>query len=439
MRNKLDLENFARYIGFRTISQSQDSFSEHEECVRWMKEYLVSFCDSVEIYQTKKRPVLIARVGSGRQVLIYGHYDVVHASKTEGWYDDPFKLLERDGKLFGRGVSDNKGHFWTCVQAVKNLLVENQLPCQVVFFLEGEEEAEGDGTLSFIEQEGKRILAGCDLALLVDSHGLTTDIELLTLGTRGNTTLTGTWVLRDNDVHSGMYGGLLKNPVLEASKLISDMQDYRKIPGFMDDFVSPEFEFEIDKFITAARTRLGASADSEVWGDDTLNFITVGLYPSIEVTGISAGYTGPGVQNAIPSKIQLKFSIRTAYNQNTEACANALMSYLRSVGHGVWDFSDFKPGRYENSQPYRISFHDKDVTATYNAIKNATGNLVLPHWSGGSLPIAPFFLELGIKSIIFGFGLLEDNIHGVNENMKISQMEKGFRIVQEVLAAISQT
>jgi len=434
----LDLANFKKFVSFKSISTDSSFDSELRECCNWLSNYLRSFCDEVWIFETRNKPVVIAScIGRSEDrdpLAIYGHYDVQPARMEEGWISDPFELTERDGRLYARGAQDNKGQLWYSLQAVKRLKGCGQLNRKVFFIIEGEEESGGQGSQGFIKERGKQILEGVSCVLVVDSGSVSESLESITLGVRGVAWLEFIVEGPGSDLHSGVHGGLAPNPISEVSRLLTLMfsDGFHRIPGF---FEGCQGEPNIDYKNLVSLVELNDESYARLIGAQKATLMChpflLAFYPWMDAVGVYGGYSGMGIKNVIPSYCGVKLSIRTALGQSSAKVLESVRNFVQQHIDPHFRLKIIDEGVGGN--PVLVPYEDPRVQKIMQIIKTATGNPVVPQWMGASIPIVEVFNDICLLPIMMGFGLEGDNIHGPNESFKISQMEKGFRVLQEII------
>lgn len=215
-----DLENFKAFLSFNSVSSDTKYDDEVELCANWLSGYLKKFCAEVHVMQTDYQPVVIGKVGEGEPVVIYGDYDVQPADLADGWNQDPFEPSVVDGRVYARGAQDNKGQLWYCIQAVKNLVQSSNLSRRVIFFIEGEEESAGIGSRRLLQLEGRKMFEDSKVVLIPDAGAISDTCECITVGLRGSASFTVSTKGPDSDLHSGIFGGLIPNPIFDAGKII---------------------------------------------------------------------------------------------------------------------------------------------------------------------------------------------------------------------------
>ena len=434
----LDLANFKKFVSFKSISTDSSFDSELRECCNWLSNYLRSFCDEVWIFETRNKPVVIAscigRSEDRNPLAIYGHYDVQPARMEEGWISDPFELTERDGRLYARGAQDNKGQLWYSLQAVKRLKECGQLNRKVFFIIEGEEESGGQGSQAFIKERGKEILEGVSCVLVVDSGSVSESLESITLGVRGVAWLEFIVEGPGSDLHSGVHGGLAPNPISEVSRLLTLMfsDGFHRIHGF---FEGCQGEPSSDYKNLVSLVELNDESYARLIGAQKATLMChpflLAFYPWMDAVGVYGGYSGTGIKNVIPSYCGVKLSIRTALGQSSAKVLESVRNFVQQHIDPHFRLKIIDEGVGGN--PVLVPYEDPRVQKIMQILKNATGNPIVPQWMGASIPIVEVFNDICLLPIMMGFGLEGDNIHGPNESFKISQMEKGFRVLQEII------
>lgn len=431
----MDLESLSQFISIKSISTDAKYKEDVHKCAEWLKGYLERFCTEVMVISTQGNPIIVAKVGSGEPIVCYGHYDVQPAEKTDGWISDPFTLVRKDRRIFGRGAQDNKGQLWYVIQAVKSLVENGELKHRVIFLIEGEEESGGHSLEQLLLNEGAEIVERSTCALITDSGSVSENVECITLGLRGVFQLTLTISGPGYDLHSGEHGGLAPNPLFDVAKVLEALEPrhYENIPGFLSGWVAPKEEelkladsFNITESDYSSLIKLKKPIQR-------LNHspMVIGLYPRIEVCGLSGGYTGAGYKNIIPSQAKLKIVVRTAYNQDSSRSAKALVEYLQRLPiECSLTIDDVRVA----GNPVKVDESNPMVRKIIDTIKTITNNPVVGRYSGGSIPIAEAFYKIGVQPIIFGFGLEEDQIHGPNESFSLDQFEKGFNVIRALLS-----
>ncbi len=366
-------------------------------------------------------------------VLVYGHYDVMPASADEGWQSDPFSPQLKGGDVFARGAQDNKGQLFILLKAFEYLETFNQLPCNIKFIFEGNEET---GSLPFqkvLETEKLKEKLKADIVLISDTDLVDSETPSVVTGLRGaaiwDIDVTGP----SSDLHSGIYGGAVVNPLNELVRVLGLLHDEKgrvTLPGFYDDVKEysgkERAEFELQPFNENEILKFAGveMLDGET-GFSPLERTTV--RPTLEFTGVSGGYTGDGFKAIIPASTHAKIFARLVPNQNPEMIIDMLEPYLKSkINPAV---------RLTVTAGPRVSAFSSDTeNKFYRAYAKACiktfGKSPVKIRMGGSIGIVPAFKEyLGIESLLIGFGLGSDNIHGPNEHFSLERIWKGIETV----------
>ncbi|MBN2639652.1 MAG: dipeptidase [Bacteroidales bacterium] len=418
---------------------SISSQSEHKgDMLRAAEQYKQSFlkagADKAEVMPTKGNPVVYAEKiidPAKPTVLVYAHYDVMPVDPIELWHSEPFAPEIRDGKIYARGADDDKGQGFMHVKAFEALVQTGSLPVNVKFMIEGEEEI-GSVSLEDFCVEHKEMLKA-DIILVSDTGMIATDIPSITVGLRGlaywQVEVTGP----NRDLHSGLFGGGVANPINVLSKMIASMTDENNritIPGFYDDvldFSDKEREmlnkapFDVEEYKQAI--------DVEELNGET-GYTTLertGIRPSFDVCGIWGGYTGEGAKTVLPSKAYAKISSRLVPNQDHHKIAKMFEEHFASIAP---QSVKVKVDSLHGGQAYVCPIDLPAYKAAEEAYTKTYAKVPVPTFSGGSIPIISTFEKvLGTKSILMGFGLESDAIHSPNENYPLSHFYKGIETI----------
>lgn len=400
----------------------------------WVKILNEAGADHAEIFETAGNPVVFAEKmadPSKPTILVYAHMDVMPADPIDQWKSGPFEPEIRDGRIWARGANDDKGQSFMHAKAFEYMVRNNALPCNVKFLIEGEEEV-GSVNLAAFCREHKELLKA-DLILVSDTGMIARDIPSITVGLRGlaywQVEVTGP----DHDLHSGLFGGAVANPVNELCKMIAGVTDADHritIPGFYDDVVdiSDSERTMLAKAPfneTAYRSSIGVKALQGETGYSTME--RTGIRPTFDVCGIWGGYTGEGAKTILPSKAYAKISARLVPNQQHQKIAELFKTWFESIAA---DSVKVEVTSLHGGPGYTCPIDLPAYRAAELAYKDVFGILPVPVRSGGSIPIISAFEEiLGIKSILMGFGLESDAIHSPNENFSLENFYNGIRTI----------
>ena len=418
---------------------SISSMSEHKpDMLRtaeyWKEAILKAGVDKAEIMPTDGNPVVYAEKiidASLPTVLVYAHYDVMPVDPIDLWKSPPFEPEVRDGKIYARGADDDKGQGFMHTKAFEIMTNMGQLPCNVKFMIEGEEEIGSPNLGKFLEQHREMLQA--DVILVSDTGMIAPDIPSITTGLRGLAFMEVEVTGPSRDLHSGLFGGAVANPANVLAKMIASLTDEDNkitIPGFYDDVleVSLEERAEMAKAPFDLKGYKEALEIDEVDGEKGYSTgERVGIRSSLDVNGIWSGYTGEGAKTVLPSKAYAKISMRLVPNQEHKKIAKLFEEHFIKIAPKT---VKVKVKALHGGQGY---VSPTDMTAYVAAEKAYTeiyGKKPVPVRSGGSIPIISTFEEkLGIKSILMGFGLEADAIHSPNENYPLEQFFNGIETI----------
>ncbi len=413
--------------------------SEHKEdmykaCEYLKKSLLDSGADNAEVMKTEGHPVVYGEKiidPSKPTVMVYGHYDVQPVEPLDLWKSPPFEPEIRDGKIWGRGADDDKGQMFMHVKAFEFLVKENLLPCNVKFMLEGEEEIGSPNLGKFCKNNLDKLK--CDVILVSDTSMIGQDAPSITTGLRGLSYMEVEVTGPNRDLHSGLYGGAVANPVNMLAKMIASLTDENNritIPGFYDDVmeVSSEERKEMAKApFDLERYKNEIDIEEAVGEEGFTTMERTGIRPSLDVNGIWGGYTGEGAKTVLPSKAYAKISMRLVPHQKSEKIDELFIKHFESIAPpGV----RVKARKLHGGEGYVSPTDQTAYKAASKAYEDTFGKKPIPFRSGGSIPIISLFEEiLGVKSILMGFGLDSDAIHSPNENYPLWNFFKGIETI----------
>jgi len=390
--------------------------------------------DNVEICQTAGNPIVYGEKivdPSKPTVLVYGHYDVQPPEPLELWHTPPFEPTVRDGKIYARGACDDKGQMYMHVKAFEVMQQTEGLPCNVKFMIEGEEEVGSDNLGVFVTQNKQKLAA--DIVLISDTAMISLEHPSLETGLRGLSYLEVEVTGPNRDLHSGVYGGAVANPATILAKMIASLHDENNhitIPGFYDDVaeLSAEERESLNKapFDEAEyKTDLGVD---ELWGEKGYTTIErTGIRPTLEVNGIWGGYIGEGAKTVLPSKAHAKISMRLVPNQQSDIITKLFQKHFESIAPKN---VKIKVTPHHGGEPAVTPTDSAAYKAAEKAIEESFGKAPIPTRGGGSIPIVALFeKELGLKTVLMGFGLDSDNLHSPNEKYDIANYYKGIETI----------
>lgn len=429
------LEELFELIRIPSISAKEEHKNDMFKATEYIKKSLLDAgADKVEIIPTTGHPVIYGEKlidPSKPTVLVYGHYDVQPAEPLDLWKSPPFEPEVRDGKIYARGADDDKGQLFMHVKAFEMMNKLGTLTCNVKFMIEGEEEI-GSPSLKQFCKDNKEMLKS-DIILISDTTMIANDIPSITTGLRGLSYMEVEVTGPNRDLHSGLYGGAVANPINILTKMIASLTDENNritIPGFYDDVleVSDAERAEMAKAPFNLEEYKKALDIDEVVGEK--GFSTnerTGIRSSLDVNGIWGGYIEEGAKTVLPSKAYAKISMRLVPNQNSKKIDELFIKHFESIAPaGV----TVKAKSLHGGEGYVSPTDTPAYHAANNAYTDAFGKKPIPTRSGGSIPIVSDFEEvLGVKSILMGFGLDSDAIHSPNENYPLFNFYKGIETI----------
>lgn len=425
------LEELFELLRIPSISAQSDHRDDMVKTAEWLRASLLKAgADRAEVMPTAGNPVVYAEKiidPAKPTVVVYGHYDVMPEDPKDEWRTSPFEPVIKDGRIWCRGADDDKGQLFMHAKAFEAMVATGELPCNVKFMLEGEEEIGSPSLYGWCE-ENKELVKG-DIILISDTSMISMDTPSITCGLRGLCYMQVEVTGPDHDLHSGLYGGAVANPANVLANLITKLVDEKgrvTIPGFYDDvrILTEEERTNFNKAPYDKEEYMRGVGVEELAGEEGFTTIErTGVRPSLDVNGIWGGYTLEGTKTIIPSKAYAKISMRLVPDQNWQKIAVLFEDYFRSIAPKCVKV-DVKA--LHGGQPYVSPTDLKAYKAAEAAIVDTFGKQPLPFYSGGSIPIVSGFENiLGMKSILIGFGLGKDAIHSPNESYGLDQFYKG--------------
>ena len=428
-------EELFSLIRIPSISSDPSHKNDMQECaLRWKNLLLETGVDMAEVMPTSANPVVFASKvidPSAPTVLVYGHYDVMPVEPLELWNTDPFEPVIQDGRLWARGADDDKGQSFLPVKAFEIALREKLLKCNVKFLFEGGEEIGSPGLEDFCLAH--KDLLKSDIILVSDTSMVGADVPSITTGLRG----LAYWEIEvtgpNRDLHSGIFGGAVANPINVLCKMIAGITDndgHITIPGFYDDVeeVSAR-EREMLAAVPYSEDKYRESLDVKaLFGEKGYSTLErTAIRPTFDVCGIWGGFTGEGSKTVLPSKAYAKVSCRLVPHQEHEKISGMFIDYINRIAP---DYVRVKVTPMHGGEGYVCPIDLPAYKAAEKGYEDAFGKKPLAVRRGGSIPIiAAFEKVLGVKSILMGFGLESDATHSPNENMPIDIMDKGIEAI----------
>ena len=430
-------EDLFAFLRFKTISSDSSFLAEHKRCTEWLCNYFRAIDCSAEVIETCGLPIVYAEdMSAGPKapiLLIYGHYDVQPVDPIELWKSDPFEPVEKNGQFYARGAQDDKGQIFYAMAALRFIReTHRQLPVNLKFCIEGEEESGSVGLAKALPKLKEKLKT--DYLLVIDFDMLDAATPSINLGARGIITLEATLRGSHIDLHSGSFGGVAYNPNRAAAELIAQLWDENgrvAVPHFYDDvdeltahdkslFSKTDAQFIKDAGIEALSGEKGLLSHEACW-----------FRPTMEINGISGGYTGPGFKTVIPAETCIKISCRLVPNQNPDRIGQYVKDFLlKKVKKGIHLKVDIQHGgkAYRGQADSKLS---KAVGKAYEDLFKKPCQKIL---SGGSIPvIADLMSVLNPDVVGMGYGLAGDNVHAPNEHFGVDRFKNGIFTVARAI------
>lgn len=429
------LEELMDLLRIPSVSADPKHKADVERCAKNVRDSLTAAgADNVKIYETEGHPVVYAEKmvdPSKPTILVYGHYDVQPPDPLDLWTSSPFDPVIKDGKIYARGSADDKGQFYMHVKAFEYMVSSNTLPCNVKFMIEGEEEV-GSVNLGAFVKKNKNMLKA-DVILVSDTTIINNETPSITVGLRGLSYLEVEVTGPSKDLHSGLYGGAVANPANVLCNMISalkDKDDRILIKGFYDDVeevsagdreAMARAPFDIEGYkrflgITQTHTETGYSPMEGT-----------SIRPTLDVNGMWSGYIGEGAKTVLPSKAYAKISMRLVPYQDPDKITALFTEHFKNLAPPT---VSVKVSPHHGGDAVVIPTNFSGYIAASRAMEETFGKTPIPVRSGGSIPIIALFeKELGVKSILLGFGLGTDDIHSPNEHYGIFNYLKGIETI----------
>lgn len=429
------LDELLDLLRIPSVSADSKYKDDVKRCAEAVKENMLKAgADKAEIMPTAGHPIVYGEKIIDPKlptVLVYGHYDVQPADPLNLWHSGPFEPVIKDGKIFARGACDDKGQMFMHIKALEVMAKTNTLPCNVKIMIEGEEEVGSSNLGKFLEDNKEKLKA--DIVLVSDTSMISMEHPSIESGLRGLAYMEVEVTGPNRDLHSGVYGGAVANPINILAKMIASLHDENNhitIPGFYDkvDELSADERkalntapFDLEEY----KKELGIK---EVWGEKGYTTLErTGVRPTLDVNGIWGGYTGEGAKTVLPSKAYAKISMRLVPNQKSEEISDLFQKHFESIAP---DYVTVKVNRHHGGEAVVTPTNSPAYQAAAKAIKTTFGKDPIPTRGGGSIPIVALFESvLGLKTVLLGFGLDNDNIHSPNEKYDVANYFKGIETI----------
>lgn len=418
-----------------SVSADSKYKADVARCAEAVKDNMLKAgCDKAEVCPTAGHPIVYGEKiinPALPTVLVYGHYDVQPADPLNLWDSGPFEPVIKDGKIFARGACDDKGQMFMHIKALEVMAKTNTLPCNVKIMIEGEEEVGSNNLGIFLENNKEKLKA--DIVLVSDTSMISMENPSIESGLRGLAYMEVELTGPNRDLHSGVYGGAVANPITILAKMIASLHDENNhitVPGFYDkviDLTQAERNalnsapFNLDEY----KKELGVD---EVWGEKGYTTLErTGVRPTMEPNGIWGGYTGEGAKTVLPSKAFAKISMRLVPNQSSDEISDMFKKHFEKIAP---PYVKVKVSAHHGGEAVVTPTNSPAYQAAAKAIKTTFGKDPIPTRGGGSIPIVALFEKvLGLKTVLLGFGLDNDNIHSPNEKYDVFNYYKGIETI----------
>lgn len=435
------LNELLDFLKIPSISADSAYAADVMKTAEFVKDKLIAAgADKVEVCPTAGYPIVYGEKmidPTLPTVLVYGHYDVQPATPLELWDTPPFEptirktAIHPDGAIFARGSCDDKGQVYMHVKAFELMMQTNTLACNVKFMIEGEEEVGSSNLGIFVKANKERLKA--DVVLISDTSILANDVPSIDCGLRGLSYVEVEVTGPNRDLHSGVYGGAVANPINILAKMIASMHDENNhitIPGFYDGVLetSAEDRAEMAKTPFDLEEYKKDLAVGDVWGEKGFSTIErTGIRPTLDVNGIWGGYTGEGAKTVLPSKAFAKISMRLVPNQKSDDITALFKKHFESIAPASVKV-EVRP--HHGGEAVLTPTDSIAFKAASKAMEQTYGKKPIPTRGGGSIPIVALFeKELGLKSVLMGFGLDSDALHSPNEHYGLFNYYKGIETI----------
>jgi acetylornithine deacetylase/succinyl-diaminopimelate desuccinylase-like protein len=429
------LDELFHWLRIPSISADSRHKADVRRAAEFLKErFAEAGVDKVEICETKGHPIVYAEKivkSSLPTVLVYGHYDVQPPDPLNLWKSPPFEPVIKDDKIFARGSCDDKGQVYMHVKAFEIMSRLNLLPCNIKFMVEGEEEVGSDNLGTFVKTNKEKLKA--DIILISDTALISLDHPSITSGLRGLSYMEVEVTGPNRDLHSGVYGGAVANPINVLCTMIASLHDAQgriTIPGFYD---------KVQELTSAERTALNKApfdlvnykdelGVTELKGEEGYTTIErTGIRPTLDVNGIWGGYTGEGAKTVLPSKAHAKISMRLVPNQVSAEITQLFTNHFRAIAP---PYVQVDVTAHHGGEAAVTPTDSKAFKAASGAFEEVWGKTPIPTRDGGSIPIVALFKkELGLDTVLMGFGLDSDAIHSPNEHYGVKNFTMGIETI----------
>ena len=439
------LEDLFSFLRFASISTDSNHSGDVRACAEWLIDKLNHMGLDTELHETAQHPIVVARnkhVAGKKTCLIYGHYDVQPVDPVELWDSPPFEPEIRDGKIWARGATDNKGQMLAHVLGVEQSLEEDgELPVNLIFLFEGEEEIGSPNLMPFLQQHKDELK--CDVIAVSDTGMVAQGVPTMGYGLRGIACCEVTVKGPSGDLHSGVYGGAVANPATAVARLVASLHDTEgniAIEGFYDE-VRPLEQWERDMWADVPgmteQDMLAITGSPALFGEPGYSSAErLWARPTAEVNGIAGGYQGEGSKTVLPAEAMAKFSFRLVPDQDPKDIMKKVQAHLeKHTPEGVT--VEVEVGH--DGKPFYADPNSENGKAGQAALKAAFGKEPVLIREGGSIPIIQDMKEIfGVEALMLGLALPDCQIHAPNENYYVENFEAGIRLNRALLRELGK-
>jgi len=440
MERKKIIKLLKNFVSIQSVSTDKSRYSEILKAVGFLTDKLKKLGFKIKIFKEDGSPPLIIAqkevVDAKKTIGIYGHYDVQPEDPVKEWICPPFELTARGGKFYGRGVADNKGHIIQNISSIKQLIKADKLTNNIIFIFEGEEESSSLHFEKYVRQ-AKEILNKIDVFYLTDMGMHQKNVPQIFYGLRGNIYFELKIIIGSHDLHSGVYGNRVLNPISVLADIISKIKDSESgkilIPHFYDQVrkLTPK---ELLLLTSIAKNEAAEKKEAGVFGLTSMNekrpYLSTKTYPSFDPHGLSSGFTQEGEKTIIPRSAKAKFSFRLVGDQEPEKIEKLVKDF---VAKNLPKEIRYELNTLSKSSPFYTDIENCYVEETRQVLEQVFDNKCLLNRSGGSVPAAGTLQKLFKKPIILtGFTLPDDNLHAPNENFDEDSFWKGMDALKKI-------
>lgn len=429
------LDELFELLRIESVSADSKFKNEVNKAADWLvSSFKKISLDNVEKIKTKGHPIVYAEKildDTFPTILVYGHYDVQPADPYELWDSPPFEPTIKNKKIYARGACDDKGQMYMHLKAYEALQNTSKINFNIKFMIEGEEECGSDSLEEFVSKNKEKLSA--DVIVISDTSIINNDNPSITVGLRGLSYMEVELTGPNRDLHSGTYGGAVNNPINQLCEMIASLKDKNgiiQIPGFYDKVVNyGEEERDVINKVPFDLSEFKSHIDiGDTFGETGFSTVErIGTRPTLDVNGIWGGYTNEGAKTVLPSKAYAKISMRLVSNQSSSEISSLFTKHLNNI---CPKSCKIKVTEHHGGEPCVVNTDTKGYRSAYKAFQDVWKKNPVPTFDGGSIPIVALFKkELGLDSILMGFGLDEDAIHSPNESYGLFNFYKGIETI----------